>query len=440
MLPDLSRLTLGPAGSAEQTGSPADFTTKAIEKAKVARRDAVQSSQAAKREESNARRRFPELYGSRTHPGVLKSTEEEHQKIAALLCYTWGWDAMLSNWLDSNRFTTPTQVFRKLVKDAQLIKFKEAYWTMYAMFMDDAEFLRYLPGGEARSVLQFSVDPVKYCELDPEAWEPSRKPRFENLGMKVSSIPNIVVSRDLVATTKEVVPTEAAILTGVRNLLPKLFDNNATDHAAAASLFDRAVEKMAIRIFSCFEPISRYPVASCTIEPGSTPSGKYVLYRGATTELERGESHQDAAKINEFRLVSASRSIVSAMNFVDNSVSQCCLNVFLLDPDCQVIDVNVFMGTSGENKGMICHKDECELIMKPGGRYEKLGSTENALQDPLIKNLIGTNEYSIANRDLEWLKAQLATWWLVRPQEEEEEDSEEDSEEETDRQTDGEEA
>ena len=133
---------------------------------------------------------------------------------------------------------------------------------------------------------------------------------------------------------------------------------------------------------------------------------------------------------------------MSAMHFVDKGVSQCCLNVFLLDPDCQVIDVNVFMGTSGENKEMVCHKDECELIMKPGGRYEKLGSTETALQDPLIKNLIGTSEYSIANRDLEWLKAQLATWWLVRPEEEEdsEEDSEGDSEEETDRQTDWEEA
>jgi len=435
MLPDLSRLTLGPAGSAEQTGSPADFTTKAIEKAKVARRHAVQSSQAAKREESNTRRRFPELYGSRTHPGVLKSTEEEHQKIAALLCYTWGWDAMLSNWLDSNSSTTPTQVFRHLVEGATLIQFEEAYWTMYAMFMDDAEFLRYLTGEEARSVLQFSVDPVKYCELDPKV----EKARFENLGMKVYSIPTLVVSVvDRVATTREVVPTEAAILRGVRDLLRTLFDDYATDHAAAASLFNRAVEKMAIRIFSCFEPISRYPVASCTIDLGFAPSSKYVLYRGATTDLNDGESYQDAAKVEEFRLVSASRSIVSAMNFVDPDVSQCCLNVFLLDPDCQVIDVNVFMGTSGENKGMVCHKDECELIMKPGGRYEKLGSTEKALQDPSIENLIRTRDYMIADNELRWLQAQQATWWLVRPEEEEE--SEEESEEETDRQTDGEEA
>lgn len=405
MLPDLSRLTLGP-----QIGIPPDFTKKALEKAKDARRGVVQSNQAAKRDEANARRRLPELYGSRTYPGLLRSTEKEHLEIAALMCYTQGWDALLSR-LFSNASLNPSAAFRKVVRDQGMIRLKEAQWAMYAMFMDTAEFI-HLKGGVPISGrrLQFSIDPEKYCELkDQESYNP-----FDKLGLRVASIPNIVISSDLLqARTREVVPTAREILDGVKELLPKLFNRYAADHAAAANLFDGAVRNMQSLLFGCFRPISVYKVAPCTLE--YAPSGRYVLYRGNTVEVEPGDTFQEAAEVGQNRLISTSRNINSAMEFVKTGISYCCLNVFLVDPGCRVIDVNAFMGISEEGPQLVCYKGECEVIMEPGCRYEKLGSTDQALQNTLISDMMGTDDYKIRANELQTLRARKSTWWRVMP-------------------------
>lgn len=435
MLPDLSRLTLGPPGppapESEQTGAPssprsltsADFVEVAVERAKAARRDADRARQAGERELQRARHRFPDLYGSRVYPGVLKSTEKEHRQIAALMCYTKGWDKLLNKWLGEELVTTPpTWTFRDMVGSWTNIQYKEGYWCMYAMFMDDSEFLRYLTnGGQASSPLQFSVDPVNYCSL-------KELNTLEKLEMRVSSIPMVVISADAqTATTRQVVPAEQVILDGVKELLPKLFDQYDTDYQAASSLFNEAVKNMLRELFSCFQPISRYKVAPCDLDLGFG-SGKYVLYKGATIEIGSSESYQDAADVNPGKLVSASRSIETAMRFIEDEF-ECCLNVFLLDPECSVLDVNAFMGTAKDNKNLICFEDECELIIEPGQRYYKIGSTSQALEDSDIARLIATTDYKITDQEMGTLGAQNATWWMVRPDTAIQEDSDDETDE-----------
>lgn len=417
MLPDLSRLTLGPR-EPEQTGAPsspsrlssADFVEVAVERARAARRDAERARQVGDRELKTARRRFPDLYGSRVYPGVLKSTEEDHRQIAALMCYTKGWDKLLNKWMSEDPVTTlPTKVFRDMVGSWTNIQYKEGYWCMYAMFMEDSEFLRYLTkGGQASSPLQFSVDPVNYCSLKEFS------NTLEKLQMRVSSIPMVVISADAqTATTRQVVPAEQVILDGVKELLPKLFDQYDTDYQASSSLFNEAVKNMMRELFSCFQPISSYKVAPCDLDFGFG-SGKYVLYKGATIERGYGESHQDAADVHPYKLVSASRSLETAVGFIENEFD-CCLNVFLLDPNCSVIDVNAFMGTADANKNLICFEDECELIIEPGHRYYKIGSTSEALQDSDIARLVGTRDYKITDQEMATLNAQNAIWWMIRP-------------------------
>ena len=362
-------------------------------------------------DEADASRRFPELYGSRTYPGLLRSTENEHLEIAALMCYTQGWDDLLST-VFSNASLDPSAAFQEVVGDQGRIRLKEAQWAMYAMFMDTAEFIQYLQGGVPISGrrLQFSVDPQKYCELkDKESYNP-----FDKLGLKVASIPNIVISSDfLQARTREVVPTAREILDGVKELLPKLFNPYAADRAAAAKLFDGAVRNMQSLLFGCFRPISVYKAAPCTLDPGLTPSGRYVLYRGNTVEMEPGFTYQEAARVEQNRLVSTSRSINSAAHFVKTEISNCCLNVFLVDSGCRVIDVNAFMGISAESRQLVCYKDECEVILEPGCRYEKIGSTDDARQLPFIRRMMGSDDYKISANDLETLRARKSTWWRV---------------------------
>lgn len=422
MLPDLSRLTLGPSGppgppgrAPEPTAAPervtrGDFVEEELERARAARQGAAQARQADARVLERERRRFPQLHGTRTYPGVLKSTEQEHLQIAALMCYTKGWDQMLNKWLSGGLDTTPpSRVFKNLVRDSAMIGLKEAQWCMYAMFMDDSEFLRYLTGGEPKSPLQFSVDPVLYCSLG-EGFKP-----LERLQMQVSSMPIVVISADgQSATTRQVVPTAKAIFDGVKNLLRTLFNEYDPARAAAASLFNGAVKNMMRQLYFCFEPISSYKVAPCDLDM-ALGAGKYVVYRGATLEREPYESRQDAARVDPMTLVSTSRSIDTAAGFVDGEIADCCLNVFLLDPACHVIDVNAFMGTAGANKNLTCYEDECELIIHPGSIYEKLGSTDQALQNQSIAQLIRTKDYRITEHEMAILRAQDATWWLVRP-------------------------
>lgn len=421
MLPDLSRLSLGPrwppAPEPEPTGAPdrllyADFFKIAIERARAARKQADQERRAEEREQKKRRLRFPDLYGTRTYPGILKSTEKEHLEIAALMCYTNGWDTLLNNWLSNDvEKTTPTRVFRDLVGDTI---YNEGKWCMYAMFMDDSEFLKYLTGGVVSSPLQFSVDPVQYCRLK------SGSNTLETLQMQV------VISTDTQeGATREVAPSAQVILDGVKNLLPKLLNPYDTDNDAA-SLFNTAVRYMMGALLSSFKPISSYAVAPCDLY-SLQASGKYVLYRGETIEPNTGESSHDTARVDHDRLVSASRSIDTAAKFVDGEVSTCCLNVFLMDPDCFVLDVNAFMGTAEANKPLICFEDECELIIHPGHSYYKIGSTRQAQEDLHISRLLTSAFYKIPDYQMRTLEAQEATWWIVRPNGILDEDSNEDT-------------
>ena len=430
MLPALSRLTLlgpsgrfgrlvplSPLGPPEQTGTPAKFVTDALAKVKGDGRNAVASRQAAKRKEANDSRRFPHLYGTRTYPAVLKSTEEDHLEIAAVLCYTKGdWDKLL-NYRMSNQGmygTTATKAFMKIVQSPAMLTLRAAHWAMYAMFMDDAEFIQYLTGEKARSPLQLSVDPVNYCALGHEY----RGPSFKNLRMKASSIPLLYIQRPGFGVESREVVAEQTILNGIEELLPKLLEMHSTDDAAAR-LFNKAVENMTTTLSRLFVPISTYKVGPCTFETEGSriQSGKYVFYKGITIEKETNQTDQEAASVDPRCFVSASRDVNEAMKFVKREVASCCLNVFLLDPGCPVIDVNAFMG-----KKMSCYDYECEVILQNGLIYDKMpGNTQQVLADNSIAKLIATEEYRIPDSVLETLKENGATWWLVKPRHEEKE-------------------
>ena len=132
--------------------------------------------------------------------------------------------------------------------------------------------------------------------------------------------------------------------------------------------------------------------------------GPGIRFRGQ--EVKADQSH---LSVNPLRINSCSANITTAMRFAGNEGERNDggFHVFLVTDTTPIIDIATFQGSL--NPELVCYKNECETMLKPGCEFLRLTLEE------VIEVAVEDPEFRVSGKVVTIMRMMDARIWRVKP-------------------------